>query len=348
LFLDQFEFLLDFIAWKFFHWFLSLGSTFSAASLLSALCIAIAFILVRRPRQRDVKLAVMFRAMFPRWVYRSPSFGADVKLLIFNVFVYGFVFGWTVLSSEFINRVTTAALVNSFGVLPKTGLSDLTSRSMMTVFLFLAYELGYWTHHYLSHRIPLLWEFHKVHHTAEVLSPMTSYRVHPVDTIVFQKFLAVFIGVAGGALSYLFSVPISVFSMSGTNMILLAFIFVTVHLQHSHIWIAATGTLGHAVMSPAHHQLHHSDNPAHFNKNFGSCLALWDWMFGTLQIPRRERQRLRFGIEPRAVSHHTAMGGLIIPFINVCEHLIRKSKLWKLPRYPSNVSAAQAEMKRPL
>ena len=55
-----------------------------------------------------------------------------------------------------------------------------------------------------------------------------------------------------------------------------------VHLQHSHMWIAFRGMLGRIFVSPAHHQVHHSDNPKHFDKNFGSCLALWDWMFGTL------------------------------------------------------------------
>ena len=63
------------------------------------------------------------------------------------------------------------------------------------------------------------------------------------------------------------------------------FIYVYVHLQHSQVWIAFTGWLGRLFMSPAHHQIHHSSNPAHFNKNLGSCLALWDWMFGTLHVP---------------------------------------------------------------
>ena len=46
--------------------------------------------------------------------------------------------------------------------------------------LFLAYELGYWLNHYLSHRIAFLWEFHKVHHSATVLTPLTNFRVHPI------------------------------------------------------------------------------------------------------------------------------------------------------------------------
>ena len=60
----------------------------------------------------------------------------------------------------------------------------------MTIVVFLAFELGYWFHHYLSHRIPFMWEFHKVHHTAEVLTPVTIFRVHPLDTVVYYNILA--------------------------------------------------------------------------------------------------------------------------------------------------------------
>src|SRR6185436_15808177 len=160
--------------------------------------------------------------------------------------------------------------------------SGFAIQAMTTIVLFLAYELGYWTYHYLSHRVPFIWEFHRVHHTAEVLSPITNFRVHPVDTILFQNFMAIVIGVTGGAVSYVLNTPLSFFNVNGINVILLAFVFVTVHLQHSHFWIAITGPLGRVFMSPAHHQFHHSDNPIHFDKNFGSCLAVWDWMFGTL------------------------------------------------------------------
>ena len=55
----------------------------------------------------------------------------------------------------------------------------------MTVTLFLAYELGYWLNHYVPHRVPFLWEFHKVHHSATVLTPLTNFRVHPVYMCIF-------------------------------------------------------------------------------------------------------------------------------------------------------------------
>src|SRR5579864_248392 len=67
------------------------------------------------------------------------------------------------------------------------------------------------------------------------------------------------------------------------------------HLQHSQFWLSCTGLAGRIFLSPAHHQIHHSNNPIHFDKNFGAGLAVWDWLFGTLHIPQRFNEHLRFG-----------------------------------------------------
>src|SRR5215208_1277109 len=228
--------------------FLSLGSSFSAASLFSALCIAVMFLLMsRRPGKKDVKYKVMRRALFPRWLCRNASSKADVCFVLFNVFAFGALFGWALVSSRLISHIVAGALTGIFGVLHKSGLNDFLSRSIVTVALFLAYELAYWIDHYLSHRIPLLWEFHKVHHTAEVLSPLTNFRVHPVDSVVFYNILGIVLGMTGGALGYLqLGNP---FDVGSSNVILVAFIFVTVHLQHSHVWIATTGPIGRVILS---------------------------------------------------------------------------------------------------
>ena len=324
MFLDAAERLLQFLTWKFATLFLALGSSFSAASLFSALCIAVACLLWRRrPERRQVKYSVMGRALFPRWL-RRPTFRADLGFFLLNVLLSAMLFGWAILSSQSVSHLVSGALTEMFGVLPKTGLNELTSKTIVTVSLFLAYELGYWVDHYLSHRIPMLWDFHKVHHTAEVLSPLTNFRMHPVDSVVFANILAVFLGITGGVLSYLqLGSP---FEVGGTNLILVAFYFVTVHLQHSHVWIATTGLLGRVILSPAHHQIHHSDNPKHFDKNFGSCLSIWDWLFGTLHLPERTRERLNFGVATRAHEHHTAMGSLVSPFVHAVGRLRWRAK----------------------
>jgi sterol desaturase/sphingolipid hydroxylase (fatty acid hydroxylase superfamily) len=308
-------------AWAFQHivvplvrMFLGPGSAFYLPSLSSALFVAVAFLAWKRRGKRDVKLKVLIRALFPKRLFRSASSRVDFVFLVCAVFLTVGAIGWAVLSGEVISAAVTRALVGSFGALPRAPLSDLVCQAIVTVLLFLAYELAYWTDHYLSHRIPFLWEFHKVHHTAEVLTPITNARVHPVDTAVFANFLAVFIGGTAGILNYVLGRPILPFMVGGTNVILVFFAFTFLHLQHSHIWIATTGSLGRVLLSPAHHQIHHSADVQHFDKNFGSCLALWDWMFGTLRLPTHEREPLAYGIISIGHDPHTVMGAFLKPF----------------------------------
>jgi sterol desaturase/sphingolipid hydroxylase (fatty acid hydroxylase superfamily) len=308
MFLHSAERLLQFLVGKFVTLLLAFGSAFSLASLFSALCIAMAFLLLRRgPNRRQVRYRVMARALFPRWLRRA-SFRADIGFFLLNALFAAILLGWAILSTQSVSQFVSGTLTDVFA-----------SQSIVTVALFLTYELGYWVDHYVSHRVPVLWDFHKVHHTAEVLSPLTNFRMHPVDSVVFANILAVFLGVVGGILSYLqLGDP---FEVGGTNLILVAFYFVTVHLQHSHVWIATTGVLGRVILSPAHHQIHHSDKPIHFDKNFGSCLSIWDWVFGTLHMPEPTRERLNFGVATRERDHHTVLGSLIMPFVQAASRL---------------------------
>jgi sterol desaturase/sphingolipid hydroxylase (fatty acid hydroxylase superfamily) len=101
------------------------------------------------------------------------------------------------------------------------------------------------------------------------------------------------------------------------------FIHAYVHLQHSHLWISFRGLTGRIFISPAHHQVHHSTDPRHFNRNFGSCLALWDWMFGTLYVPAQKREKLTFGVTGHADAH-TLKGELVAPFLDAAGHLVPK------------------------
>jgi len=300
---------------------LSLGSHFSLSSLFAAFVIAALFFAWQRMRRgRRVRWRVIMRALFPKHIVQHKSNRADVGYLLFNVFLSGIVFGWAVLTYQFITNGVIATLVVLFGSVAPSTLPVIVSRGGVTILLFLGYELGYWFNHWLSHKVPFLWEFHKVHHTAEVLTPVTNFRVHPIYSWIFANILAFFAAVAGGIGNYAFGNTAYQYAINDTNMILVLFIHAYVHLQHSHMWISFTGALGRVFVSPAHHQIHHSGNPKHFNKNFGSCLALWDWMFGTLYVPTKKRERLTFGFPDRADAH-TFKGEVIDPVINAAAHL---------------------------
>jgi sterol desaturase/sphingolipid hydroxylase (fatty acid hydroxylase superfamily) len=188
--------------------------------------------------------------------------------------------------------------------------------------------------------VPVLWEFHKVHHSAEVLTPLTNFRVHPIYAWIFANILALAAAIANGIANYWFVHTAYQYALSDTNIILVLFIHTYVHLQHSHMWISFRGILGRIFVSPAHHQVHHSDNPKHFDKNFGSCLALWDWMFGTLYVPQKEREPLTFGFADRPDAH-TVKGELINPLIDAARHLKPR---WQHRNDPlSSMPAAKSE-----
>jgi sterol desaturase/sphingolipid hydroxylase (fatty acid hydroxylase superfamily) len=332
---------LPFIAGKLAHLLLAPG-TFSLASLLSALCVATLFLgLKRRRRAKPLRAKVLLRALFPRRLRQSRSARADVAFFFFSVLLVGVMFGWAVVSYQFINAATHGLLVAVFGEMPAVRLSSLEAAGVMTAVLFVAYEFGYWVDHYLSHNVPFLWEFHKVHHTAEVLSPLTNFRVHPVDTIVFNNVLALVMGGAGGLTSYLLGQSVQPIIIADANVIVLAFFFLIGHLQHTHFWIPFTGFWGRVILSPAHHQIHHSTDPAHFNKNLGSFLAVWDLMFGTLHVPTAARQTLKFGVEPQPHNIYSLVDGLIAPLRDCVVQLgpFARSRAWLARRREPAIQA---------
>jgi sterol desaturase/sphingolipid hydroxylase (fatty acid hydroxylase superfamily) len=297
--------------------FFSLGSHFSLTSLAAALGFAMLWLVIKRlQRGRRIRLRTLWRALFPHRITSSRSNYADAGYLFFNVFVFGIVLGWAILSYQFLSNAIIAGLVVTFGPVAKTALPTIVERGIVTVLLFLAYEFGYWFNHWLSHRVPVLWEFHKVHHTATVLTPLTNFRVHPIYALIFANILAVSTGVTNGVANYMFGETAYQYAFSDTNIILVFFIHTYVHLQHTELWIPFSGALGRLFVSPAHHQVHHSNNPIHYDSNFGSCLAVWDWMFGTLYVPGKEPEKLSFGVDPDRPNAHTISGELVDPILH--------------------------------
>ena len=161
----------------------------------------------------------------------------------------------------------------------------------MTFGYVLVVDLAYWYAHWIMHRMPAMWEFHKLHHSAQVMTPLTEWRQHPVELLLFPAVIALFMGAFYGAMTYLFGAAAQPLTWFNLNALMLAFMATTLHLRHSHFWLPATGWLGYVIQSPAHHQIHHSDQDRHYGKNLGLVLSVWDWAFGTLYIPNESRNR---------------------------------------------------------
>jgi sterol desaturase/sphingolipid hydroxylase (fatty acid hydroxylase superfamily) len=128
------------------------------------------------------------------------------------------------------------------------------------------------------------------------MTPLTALRNHPVEQIVGSLVATPILGVTIGLASYwLMEAPQPITLFGAQLMMVFFYSCCAVHLRHSHVWLSWSPSLSHLVISPAQHQIHHSSAPRHWNKNYGNVLAIWDWMFGSLYVPR-EREGFAFGL----------------------------------------------------
>jgi sterol desaturase/sphingolipid hydroxylase (fatty acid hydroxylase superfamily) len=299
--------------------FIDIEGALSLAKLALTLSFGIlAFVLFHQRKSRNVRFKALIRAIFPKRFFGASS-RADVMMMLFNIFLVSVIFGWAFLSQHSVARFTNETLQAWCGALSLTAWSQWQTSLLLTLAMFLAYEFGYWLDHYLSHRVPFLWEFHKVHHAAEVLTPITNFRVHPMDSIVFYNIIAMTMGVTEGSVKYMFGSTVAPFTLLNSNVLFVLSAFLIQQLQHTHFWIPFTGIWGKIFLSPAHHQIHHSLNPIHFDKNMGGTLSLFDWLFGTLHIPSWKREKLTFGVDDTTARSHTAEGLLVSPVIDAAK-----------------------------
>ena len=96
-------------------------------------------------------------------------------------------------------------------------------------------------------------------------------------------------------------------------------------LRHSPFPISFGATIERWIVSPAMHQIHHSDHPEHYDANMGGTLAIWDRMAGTLIITEGQTVT-SFGIGDETKDFRSLKEIYLRPFVNVF------GWLWKRPR----------------
>ena len=123
-----------------------------------------------------------------------------------------------------------------------------------------------WFSHWLHHNNRTLWLFHAVHHSQENLNALSDNRQHVIETMV------------AGALSYF---PAVLLGLTTPQAIKLA--FVTIYFSafiHSNIR-TNLGPLRYVFVSPQAHRVHHSIHRHHYDSNYATIFAFWDYLFGT-------------------------------------------------------------------
>ncbi len=253
-------------------------------------------------------LTNFFKFVFPKRIWLSSSAKQDYLILIINKLIRGALLAPILIAMVPIALSITEILEWLFGSITPVTESNLIIVASFTLLLFVIDDLSRFVLHWLLHHIPFLWEIHKVHHSAKVLTPFTVYRSHPIENYLFASRLAVAQGLAIGISYFLFGPTLSVAEFAGANIFVFVFNMLGSNLRHSHIWLSWGSPIERWFISPAQHQVHHSDNPIHFDKNLGSALAVWDRIAGSL-ILAKEVNRINFGIG-RGFSDHDKLSSI--------------------------------------
>jgi sterol desaturase/sphingolipid hydroxylase (fatty acid hydroxylase superfamily) len=258
--------------------------------------------------------------VYKKEVWLSRSAFVDYGLVFFNAFIKVFMIGPYLVFGFYISYQLESLLPEWFGY-PSSGLSVTSTIVLYTIVLTIAMDLSTYVVHYLMHRVPLLWEFHKIHHSATSLNPVTQYRIHPVELIINNVKATLVLGLVTGVFRYLSAHPIEEYTLIGANVLSFTFLFFGSNLRHSHIPLKYYNWLEYIFISPFQHQIHHSDDERHFNTNMGSKLAIWDWMFGTL-VRSESVKSVKFGIGEHEVKRYDSVWkNLIMPFRNILSRI---------------------------
>ncbi len=226
------------------------------------------------------------------------QFGQDLFWLFFNghyvgilvAYVAAFVFTWAVPA---IDQAKSLQLVGEQPVW------------VQFIVFFLVKDFLEWAIHILLHRVPWLWEFHKVHHSIEELDWIGNFRFHWMEVVVYQ------------GLTYF---PLVILGVEGRVILVIAVVATLIgHLNHSNVNIS-WGPLRYIINSPRMHVWHHDrDWPAErpYGVNFAVCLSVWDWLFRTAYWPARHeaptQQPARLGFDGDEQFPRSLVGRFVHP-----------------------------------
>lgn len=214
------------------------------------------------------------------WTSRSAR--NDYLILLINPVLQVTLLSFLALNYAIIGQWIAAALTWAGVHGQATGGGALLAGLALTAALFVADDFARWSTHYLQHRVPLLWEFHKVHHSAEVLNFLTVQRHHPLDPLFTTAVIGIVTALVNGVFIGLFGDHLTIATVAGANIFRVASNALGGLLRHSPFWLSFGGATERWLVSPAMHHIHHSSDPKHYDTNFGTALSVWDRWAGTI------------------------------------------------------------------
>ncbi len=156
---------------------------------------------------------------------------------------------------------------------------------LKVVVVLAALDLAIWTQHLASHKVPILWRLHKVHHADRDIDVSTAVRFHPIEialSMVWKIAVVIPLGASPFA-EFLFEVI-----LNGCAM-----------FNHANIDLPRMldRILRLFVVTPDMHRVHHSVLRREHDSNYGFNLSLWDRLFRTYTAqPHGGHQGMRIGL----------------------------------------------------
>ena len=153
----------------------------------------------------------------------------------------------------------------------------------------------YWFHR-AFHRVPFLWGFHAVHHSAKAMDWLAGARMHIVEIILLRSVTSLPLLTLGFAPS--------------VAQAYIGFIYVYASLVHANLRGDFDG-IGRFIVTPRFHHWHHAIEAEAVDKNFAVHFPLLDRLFGTYHLPKGEWPS-GYGVPERVPNGYRAQ--LAYPF----------------------------------
>lgn len=238
--------------------------------------------------------------LLPREIYTHVSARVDVWLWVFERALKP-VWALLLLGSlgPFIEGSVISGMTAGFGAGPAIE-PNLAWMLLYSFMLMLGYDFMFFLLHYAEHRIPALWAIHQVHHSAEVLTPLTRYREHVLEGPLYSVAAAIGYAIPAAVFAWLFAGSIKNLTLLNLGVFMLLFGF-NGAFRHYHVQFRYPRWLEQWLQSPAMHHTHHSYLPEHRDTNLAVITSIWDRLFGTLYIPEKD-EYTPWGLGPEQQS----------------------------------------------
>lgn len=300
--------------------------------LYLASSVAIAFLVYLKVRTAHPQAHKSFlRFLFPAKVWSNPSAWLDVRYFFFTQFFGQFLLlGLTSIASLAAFRLVTGFA--AYEDIPiATALTGWKGSVLAVGFMFISFIVSDFVSfymHYLQHKVSFLWQFHKVHHSAEVMHPLSNFREHPMDNLVYMSMIGLSYGVVTGLSVNLIGYVPGMPTLLGLPILMFLFNIMGYNLRHSHVWLRWPGVWSKVFPSPAHHHVHHSCHPDHLDKNFAFLFPVWDVLFRTYVMPEDNRD-VKFGVTEKDKGHelNSCVKLYALPIRDAWRVLFRKRNL---------------------